>query len=68
MSRGGLWWLAKVLEGAGLVVILVGVSISIGLGFEDEGLASMGMEFKGLFLGGALFLAGFLIEQRLGAR
>jgi len=68
MSRGGLWWLAKVLEGVGLVVILVGVSLSIGLGLDEEGLASMKMEFQGLFLGGVLFLAGYLIEQRIRAR
>jgi hypothetical protein len=65
MSRGGLWWLAKVLEGAGLIVILVGLSISIGQGLEEEGLASMRTEFQGLFLGGLLFLAGLLIEKRI---
>ena len=68
MSRGALWWVAKSLEGVGMVIVLVGVFISMSLGFEGEGLASMAYEFKGLFLGGLLFAAGLLLERRLGAR
>jgi len=34
---------ATVLEGAGLVVILVGVYLSVNLGFQDRGLESMGI-------------------------
>jgi len=68
MSRDRIWVLAKLLEGVGLVVILVGMFLSMRLGFHDEGLASMGIEFQGLFLGGALFLAGWVLERRVGAR
>jgi hypothetical protein len=68
MQHNSLWWLAKILQGAGLVVILVGLSLSIGLGLGEEGLASMQMEMQGLALGGALFLAGYLLAQRSGGR
>jgi hypothetical protein len=68
-GRGaGLWWLAKGLEGAGLVVVLMGVVWSIVLGLQDEGMASMRYEFQALMVGGALFLLGYLLERRLGAR
>lgn len=66
--RKGLWWLAKVLEGVGMLVVLVGVFLSISLGLEDEGLSSMAAEMKGLMWGGGLFLAGWLLERGLGAR
>lgn len=65
-SRRPVWMFAKLLEGAGLIVVLVGVSISIHLGFEDEGLSSMREEFRGLMIGGALFAAGFLLERWAG--
>lgn len=68
MSRSGLWWLAKLLEGVGLLVVLVGVFMSISLGLEDEGLGSMAIEMKALALGGAMFLVGVAIERRLGTR
>ena len=68
MSRSALWWLAKALEGVGLLVVLVGVFLSVSLGLEDEGLGSMAIEMKGLVLGGALFLTGVAIEPRLGTR
>jgi hypothetical protein len=67
-ARSGLWWLAKGLEGLGLLVVLVGVFMSISLGLEDEGLGSMAAEMKGLVWGGGMFLAGWLLERRLGAR
>jgi hypothetical protein len=67
-ARGVLWWLAKVLEGVGMLVVLVGAFMSISLGLEDEGLSSMAAEMKGLVWGGGLFLAGWLLERRLGAR
>ena len=44
------------------------IVMSISLGLEDEGLGSMAIEMKGLLLGGAMFLAGVLIERRLGTR
>jgi hypothetical protein len=63
MSRNLLWKIAKGLEALGLVVILVGVSMSIHLGFQDEGLASMKQEFQGLMVGGGLlsFLPIFVL-------
>ncbi len=67
-GRGGLWWLAKALEGVGMLVVLVGVFMSMSLGFEDQGLSSMAAEMKGLIWGGGLFLAGWLLEKRLGTR
>jgi hypothetical protein len=68
VSRAFLWKLAKALEGLGLVVILVGVVWSIHLGFHDRGLESMGFEFQGLGVGGALFVVGWILERKLGAR
>lgn len=68
MSGPFLWRLAKVLEGLGLVVILLGLLWSVGLGFEDRGLESMQFEFQGLALGGLLFATGWVIERGLGRR
>lgn len=68
MNKTAAWKLAKALEGLGLVVILAGVFMSIRLGFQDRGLESMGLEFQGLALGGALFAIGWLLERWLGAR
>lgn len=68
MSRDVLWKIAKVLEAAGLIVVLIGVSMSIHLGFREEGLASMRQEFQGLMIGGGLFLAGYALERFAGTR
>jgi hypothetical protein len=68
MNKSFLWKLAKALEGLGLVVILVGMLWSIKLGFYDRGLESMGLEFQALGIGGALFVVGWMIERRIGAR
>lgn len=68
MSRSKLWWLAKGLEGAGMVLVLVGVMWSISLGMEDRSLESMKWEMNGLMVGGALFIAGWALERRLGSR
>jgi hypothetical protein len=68
MTRRQLYWIAKGLEGLGLAVVLAGVMISVSLGFEDAGLASMSTEFQALGIGGALFAAGFLIERKIGSR
>jgi hypothetical protein len=68
MEKSLIWKLAKLLEGIGLVVVLVGVLISINLGFEEEGLASMAQEFQGLMVGGGIFLAGYLLERWAGTR
>lgn len=63
-----LWWVAKALEGVGMVIVLVGVFISMSEGFQGRGLESMAYEFQGLALGGALFVAGVLLERRIGSR
>ncbi len=63
-----LWILAKALEGLGMVIVLVGLVLSIQLGFQDEGLKSMKYESYALLAGGAIFLLGMLIERRIGAR
>ena len=67
-TKRGLWYLAKTLEGVGMVLVLVGVFMSISLGLEDEGLASMRMEMQGLMWGGGMFVLGWLIERSIGAR
>lgn len=63
-----LWLLAKGLEGLGMVVVLVGLVLSIQLGFQDEGLKSMKYESYALLGGGAIFVVGLLLERRIGAR
>jgi hypothetical protein len=68
MQKSLIWKFAKLLEGVGLVVVLVGVLISINLGFDDQGLASMAQEFQGLMVGGAIFIAGYLLERWAGTR
>jgi len=68
MNKRALWWTAKLLEGVGMVVVLVGLFISMSLGFEDEGLKSMATEFQGLAVGGGMFLAGVLLERSIGSR
>ena len=68
MSRRALYGVAKALEGAGMVIVLAGVIISISEGLQDEGLKSMASEMKGLMIGGALFVLGVLIERRIGTR
>mgnify|MGYP001171534135 CR=1 FL=1 len=64
----GWWLLAKGLEGLGMVVVLVGLVLSVKLGFQEEGLKSMQYESYALVGGGAIFLIGMLIERRIGAR
>lgn len=68
MNKRVAWWLAKVLEGAGLLVVLIGLFISISEGLEDQGLKSMATEFQGLALGGGLFALGVVIERSIGSR
>lgn len=60
-----LWLLAKGLEGLGMIVVLVGLVISMRLGFQEEGLKSMKYESYALAGGGAIFLAGMLLERRI---
>lgn len=61
---GRLYLLGKALEVLGLVLVLVGVLLSMRLGFGEQSLASMEFEMKGLLAGGGLFLLGWLIERR----
>jgi hypothetical protein len=68
VSPRALASLAKALQALGLVIVLIGVFWSISLGLEDEGLSSMRAEIQGLAVGGALFLAGWLLERRIGRR
>ena len=68
MNRGLVWKIAKALEGLGLVVVLCGVLWSIRLGFQDRALESMGLEFQGLGVGGALFLIGWFLERQSAGR
>ena len=63
-----LWLVAKGLEGVGMIVVLVGLVLSIQLGFQDESLESMRYEGMALLGGGALFVAGWMLERRLGTR
>jgi hypothetical protein len=59
---------AKTLEGAGLVVVLVGVVISIDQGMAGAGLEAMRAETLGLGLGAFLFVCGWILERSLGSR
>ncbi len=68
MGTKWIWWTAKALEGGGMVVILVGLLLSIQLGFEDEGLESMRYEGTALMVGGVMFFLGWLLERSLGTR
>ncbi len=69
MQKDWIYYLAKGLQGLGLIVVLVGVVISIQLGIgEEEGLESMKAESYGLAIGGVLFFAGWLLERSLAKR
>ena len=64
MSRSPLFVIGKFLEAAGLIVVLFGFLASVSAGAREDGLSSMAYEFRGLMLGGGLFLVGWLIESR----
>ena len=68
MRSAWLYYLAKALEGVGMVIVLVGVVLSMQLGMRDEGMESMKAESYGLMLGGVLFAIGWFIERSIGAR
>ena len=64
-----LYYVAKALEGIGMIIVLVGVVMSMQLGIgESEGMESMKAESYGLAIGGALFVIGWLIERSIGSR
>jgi hypothetical protein len=66
--RKVVWGLAKLLQGAGLLVVLVGLFGSISLGLEDQGLSSMTHELNGLMWGGLLFATGWILERAARGR
>ena len=66
--RPKLWLPAKILQGVGMIVVLVGVILSMRLGFQDEGMESMTYEMEGLIFGGAFFAVGWLLERWSGGR
>ena len=68
MRSRGIYWVAKVLEGAGMIVVLAGLLMSIQLGFEDQGLESMRYEGTGLLVGLAMFAVGWMLERSIGSR
>lgn len=68
MPRQSIWYFAKILEAIGMVIVLVGLLMSISYGMEEQGLKSMVYETKALGIGGALFIVGWFIENRLGTR
>ena len=68
MSKQQLWMLAKALEGIGMVVVLIGLVLSVELGFRDEGMTSQYAELVALLAGMLLFGLGFVLERILGTR
>ena len=68
MSKQQIWMLAKALEGLGMVIVLVGLVLSVELGFRDEGMTSQYAELIALLVGMVLFGIGFLIERLTGLR
>ena len=60
--------LAKALEGLGMVVVLIGLVLSVELGFRDEGMSSQYAELIALLCGLLLFAVGFVIERLTGTR
>jgi len=67
-GRRWFWFLAKALEGVGMVLVLVGLMMSIGLGLDGEGLKAQSYEGYGLAIGGGLFILGWIMERVLGTR
>ena len=68
MSKHHVWILGKALEGLGMVVVLVGLVLSVELGFRDEGMTSQYAELVALLGGLLLFGLGFLLERFSGHR
>ena len=68
MKGPWVWSMGKALEFIGLIVVLTGLLMSMRLGFGEEGLKSMATEFRGLMVGGLLFLLGYLLERAAGRR
>ena len=58
-----LYFVAKGLELIGMTVVLVGLVLSIRLGYQEEGLASMRYEMNALLIGGGMFAVGMFLER-----
>lgn len=57
----------RLLQIMGMVTVLVGLALSVSLGFQDQGLASMRYELMALLGGGALFVIGRWIQGKPSA-
>lgn len=67
MSRT-LGLVGKGLQALGLLVVLVGLVVSIGLGSMEQGLHSMWVELQALGAGVLLFAIGTLLQRHAGSR
>ncbi len=67
MSRS-LGLVGKGLQALGLLIILVGLLVSIGLGSMEQGLHSMWVELQALGGGVLLFAIGTLLLRHAGPR
>ena len=67
MTRA-VYYLAKLLEVLGLLVILLGLLTSVQQGMNDDGLSSMRSEMNGLVWGSVMFGVGWMLERSVGAR
>ena len=54
--------LGRSLQVMGMVAVLAGLSLSVSLGFQDEGLSSMKYELYALFGGLTLFYLGKWVQ------
>ena len=63
-----LWYVAKFLELAGMIIVLAGLAMSISYGLGEDGMRSMQYELRGLTIGGGLFILGWLLEGAVGGR
>ena len=68
MTKQHLWMLAKSLEALGLIIVLIGLVLSVELGFRDEGMTSQYAELIALLVGFVLWGIGFVIERVAGTR
>lgn len=68
MSKNHVWVIAKVFEGLGMVLVLIGLVLSIELGTRDESMESQWAELSGLLIGLLLFGVGFVLERFAGTR
>ncbi len=68
MTKQHWWMLAKSLEALGLIIVLIGLVLSVELGFRDEGMSSQYAELIALLVGFVLWGIGFVIERMAGTR